>query len=310
MNVLSKTKIWLLPFVATWIWGCSSPPPANESNSGSKLTIQTQPVKIGNITDTINMYGQVALRQEAWLASQFEGRLEGFSMLKGDKVSKGQLACIIIPAVKEALLQAIDSIPAEFRPLLEQEEKSIPLFCPISGTVLDVLLHTGDVVAKGSHIAHIGDLRVLDVQAELPVTYLGAAKKAKRLRIEFTNYPSPTLELPIEAFTGNVSKDQSLIVRLKLDNPSLNYRPGMRVKISFPAPVHENALLVPRQALVEEEGKYFLFVIENDVALKQPVTVGIMQNEVVEIIKGVKENQKVAIEKAYSLKDQMEVIAR
>lgn len=83
----------------------------------------------------------------------------------------------------------------------------------------------------------------------------------------------------------------------------------MRVKISFPTPVHANTLLVPRQALVEEEGKYFLFTVENGLTKKQSVNVGIMKDDVVEIISGVEENQSVVTEKAYSLKDNMEVIA-
>ncbi|MDB4582296.1 efflux RND transporter periplasmic adaptor subunit [Draconibacterium sp.] len=274
-----------------------------------KIQVKTAPVVRGDITDTISIFGELALRQEAWLSSQFEGRLTQFSMLKGDKVEKGQLAGIIIPARREALLQATDSIPDEYKYILNQQEKSIPLICPISGIVFDVLLHTGDVVAKGGHIVHIGDLRTLDVQGEMPVQFLEIARKTKRLKVEFTNFPSPALNLPIEAFTGEVSRNQSLMVRLKLDNPSLKYRPGMRVKISFPTPVHDDALLVPRQALVEEEGEYFLFTVEEGKTTKHGIDVGIMQNDVVEIISGVEENQLVAVEKAYSLKDNMEVIA-
>ena len=82
----------------------------------------------------------------------------------------------------------------------------------------------------------------------------------------------------------------------------------MRVKISFPAPVHTNALLVPRQALVEEEGKYFLFTVEEGLTKKRNIDVGIMKDDVVEVLSGVEENQLVVIEKAYSLKDNMEVI--
>lgn len=308
MNFLSKIKplpALLLLFVMAACQPGSQTAPAK---TDVKIPVKTAPVTRDDITDTIIIFGELALRQEAWLSSQFDGRLTQFSMLKGDKVEKGQLAGIIIPAGREALLQATDSIPDKFKPLLEQQEKSIPLICPISGMVLEVLQHTGDVVSKGGHIAQIGDLQTLDVQGELPVQFLEIARKTKTLKVEFSNFPTPPINLPIETFTGEVSKNQSLIVRLKLDNPSLKYRPGMRVKISFPTPIHVNALLVPRQALVEEEGKYFLFTVENDLTQKRSVDVGIMKDDVVEIISGVDENQSVATEKAYSLKDNMEVV--
>jgi multidrug efflux pump subunit AcrA (membrane-fusion protein) len=310
MNLLSRIKpiagLLLLLVTAACQTGTKTAP----VNTDVKIPVKTAPVVRGAVTDTISIFGELALRQEAWLSSQFDGRLTQFSMLKGDMVKKGQLAGIVIPAGREALLQASDSIPDEFKPLLEQQEKPIPLICPVSGMVLGVMLHTGDVVSKGGHIAHIGDLRTLDVQAELPIQYLRMAKKAGRLNVEFTNFPSRPFELPIETFTGEVFKNQSIVVRLKLKNPELIYRPGMRVKLSFPTPVHKNALLVPRQALVEEEGRYFLFVIENGKALKHPVEVGIIQNDIVEIVAGVEENQQVAVEKAYSLKDNMKVEAR
>jgi RND family efflux transporter MFP subunit len=225
-------------------------------------------------------------------------------------VKKGDRVGVIIPAGREALLQTADSISDEYKPLLAQQENSISLICPISGMVLQVIQHTGDVVSKGGHIAQIGDLSTLDVQGELPVQFLEMARKAKELKVEFTNFSNSPLFLPIETFTGEVSANQSLIVRLKLDNSSFTYRPGMRVRISFPAPAHADAILAPRQALVEEEGEYFLFTVANGKVQKQKVDVGIMKDDIVEIISGVEESQQVAVEKAYSLKDNMEVITR
>ena len=308
MNLLFKIKTGTVLFVGLIMFACQPVQQKAEPKINTKIQVKTAPVIRGDITDTISIFGELALRQEAWLSPQFDGRLVNFSMLRGDKVTKGQHAGTIIPAGREALLQAADSISDKYRPLLEQQEKNIQLICPISGIVLDVLLHTGDVVSKGDHIAQIGDLTTLDVQGELPVQFLETARKANRLKVEFTNFSNPPLILPIETFTGEVSQNQSLVVRLKLDNPALKYRPGMRVKISFPTPVHKEALLVPRQALVEEEGEYFLFIVEEGITKKQNIDVGIMKDDVVEIISGVEENQAVAIKKAYSLKDNMEVI--
>ncbi|WP_321345370.1 efflux RND transporter periplasmic adaptor subunit [uncultured Draconibacterium sp.] len=310
MAILPKIKLIIVLFVLLAFAACKQQTQTEPAKTDAKITVKTAPVFRGDITDTISIFGELALRQEAWLSSQFDGRLTEFSMLIGDKVKKGDRVGVIIPAGREALLQAADSISDEYKPLLAQQEKSISLICPISGMVLEVMQHTGDVVSKGGHIAQIGDLSTLDVQGELPVQFLEMARKAQQLKVEFSNFSTSPIFLPIETFTGEVSPNQSLIVRLKLNNPSQKYRPGMRVKISFPAPAHTNAILAPRQALVEEEGEYFLFTIDNGKAQKRKVDVGIMKDDIVEIISGVDENQQVAVEKAYSLKDNMEVIAR
>jgi len=303
-------KIVPVLIVGLLLYACNQAPKTTSKKTDIKIDIQTANVIRGDITDTIIFFGELALRQEAWLSSQFDGRLINFSLLKGDKVEKGELTGIIVPAGREALLQATDSIPDELKHLLEQQEKSIPLFCPITGIILDVILHTGDVLSKGDHIAHIGDLQILDIQGELPIHYLETVKKVKNLNIQFTNFSHPDLNLPIETFTGSVTENQSLIVRIKLNNPSLKFHPGMRVKISFATPVHKQVLLLPRSALVEEEGQYFVFAIEEGKTMKHLVKPGIMHSDYIEILSGIKENQQVAVEKAYSLKDNLEVIVK
>ncbi|WP_320112600.1 efflux RND transporter periplasmic adaptor subunit [Draconibacterium orientale] len=310
MAILPKIDRIMVLFVLLAFAACKQQTQTVAAKTDVKITVKTAPVFRGEITDTIFIFGELALRQEAWLSSQFDGRLTEFSMLRGDNVKKGDRVGVIIPAGREALLQTADSISDEYKPLLAQQENSISLICPISGMVLQVIQHTGDVVSKGGHIAQIGDLSTLDVQGELPVQFLEMARKAKELKVEFTNFSNSPLFLPIETFTGEVSANQSLIVRLKLDNSSFTYRPGMRVRISFPAPAHADAILAPRQALVEEEGEYFLFTVANGKVQKQKVDVGIMKDDIVEIISGVEESQQVAVEKAYSLKDNMEVITR
>ncbi len=301
-------KLFSIMLVGIVLIACPSTPTHQELKSKIKIHVKIAPVIRGDINDTISFFGQLALRQQAWLSSQFEGRLTDFSLLKGDKVEKGQLAGIIIPARREALLQIADNIPDELKPLLDEQEKSIPLHCPVTGVVMNVLLHTGDVVGKGEHIVHIGDIRTLDVQGELPVQHLDLARNAKYVNVSFTNYIHPDITLPIETFTASVSENQSLMIRLKLNNPSLKFKPGMRVKLSIQTPQHKAALLMPRSALVEEEGQNFVFIIDNGKTIKRLVEIGMMNNDNVEILSGLEENQQVAIEKAYSLKDNLEVI--
>ena len=296
-QLFSFRKLLLVLPLGVFLLACQQTPKTQVEKTETKIHLKTAQVFRGDITDTITIFGELALRQEAWLSSQFEGRLTDFSLLKGDKVKKGELAAIVVPARREALLQAADNVSDELKPLLEEQVKSIPLYCPVTGIVLEVLMHTGDVVAKGEHIVHIGDLKTLDVQGELPVQYLETARKTKKLKVEFTNFQYRPLFLPVESFTAQVSKNQSLLVRLTLNNPSLIFRPGMRVKISFQTPPHKQVLLLPRAALVEEEGNFSVFIINNGKATKQAVKTGIMHADYVEIISGVKENQQVAVEK-------------
>jgi RND family efflux transporter MFP subunit len=248
------------------------------------------------------------MRQEARVASQFNGRLDEFSLLPGDKVKRGQRIGTIIPAEREILLTVLQDMPVDTRGSLEQQIRSIALYAPIDGTVLDVWRHTGDVVDRGEEIVHVGDLTVLDIWGQLPLRYLPFAKKAKKIEIRFPEYSHPKFSLPVEAFTGKIDEaTQSMAIRLRLDNAEGEFRPGTVVELSFPGPSRVNALTVPREALLQEEGFFHVFVLKGNHVERRPVEVGLSDEDHIEIIAGAEENEYVIVDKAYSLQDGMEV---
>jgi len=273
------------------------------------LHIKTALVARWDMIDTVRIYGQVKLRQEALLASQFDGRLADFSLLLGDRVKKGEKIGIIIPPQREALLQVMNQIDASMRPMLEQQIKSIPLYSPLDGVVLEVRHHSGDVLQKGEAIVHIGDLRQLDVHGDLPVRYLPLVRKLKSITVAFVDYPHAPVLLPIEAIGGKVDEaKQTVPIRLVLDNRTGEFRPGMQVQITFPGQMHKAALVMPRAALLEEEGVYSAFVVKGGKVEKRHITLGILDDEHVEVLSGLNEGEQVATQKAYSLTDGMEVV--
>ncbi len=269
-----------------------------------KIAVKTAPVTVGNIRDTVYIYGEIKLRHEVLLASQFDGRLTDFSLLVGDRVRKGQQAGIIIPPLREALLHVMGQVPAAQRKTLSEEIKEIPLLSPAGGIVLAVFHRSGDVVKKGEAIARIANLKQLDVYADLPVQYMPTVKKLKSMHLQFINYPHKPLVLPVSAFAGIVRPaTQTLRIRLALSNPGEQFRPGMQVKLWFPATEHRHTYLIPRPALLEQEGVFYVFVIQNGIARKRKVTVGIRQSRYVEILSGLHAGEKVVTDKAYSLTD-------
>ncbi len=272
------------------------------------LQIRVEKVTRTDITDSVQVFGIVKVRQEIYLASQFEGRLTGFSLLQGDQVERGQEIGIIVPPGREALKQTMAALNEQQRQILDREIREIPLYSPIRGTVLEVLQHNGDVVEKGESIVHIADLRNLDIYGDLPVSCLPRVKQLKALGVRFVDYPHPPMELKISAFDGRVDAEkQTIQVRLALDNQHDEFRPGMMVRLVFPDKVHLNALVIPRPALLEEEGIYSVFVVKDNQVEKRNVDIGIKHDDYVEVTSGLSDGELVASEKAYSLTDGMKV---
>ena len=272
------------------------------------LSIQVEKVTRMDITDSIQIFGIVKLRQEAFLASQFDGRLKGFSLLQGDRVEEGQEIGVIVPPMREALNQAMTEMNEQQQQIMAHEIKEIPLFSPIRGTVLEVMQHNGDVVQKGESIVHIADLGKLDIYGDLPIAYLPQVHFLNTLKVAFVDYPHRPLLLPISAFDGKVDvQKQTIQIRLALNNPQVEYKPGMMVSLVFPDKIHTGAMVISRRALLEEEGVYSVFVVRDNQVEKRKIGIGIKHDDYVEVIQGLAEGEIVANRKAYSLTDGMKV---
>jgi multidrug efflux pump subunit AcrA (membrane-fusion protein) len=311
---MKRTKRYYLLFLPVLLFlvaSCRQPKPVRQPQKAVRIAVKTAPVTKGDMQDTLQIYGVVKARQEVLLASQFDGRLTGFSLLDGSRVSRDEQLGIIVPPLREALLRVMDQVPAAERKTLSEEIKEIPLLSPMDGVVLSVFHRSGDVVQKGESIVKIVDLKQLDVYADLPVQYLPIARKLKTMHLAFINYPHAAMSLPISAFAGKVdATKQTLTLRIALANPREEFRPGMRVKLWFPGIMHNNTLIIPRSALLEQEGIFHVFVVKNGKVRKHKVTVGIRQDNRVEILSGLKVGEEVVTDKAYSLTDGMEVTVR
>jgi len=302
-------KLFFLIVLLLANFSCQKSEQATDNAPGPVMHIKAAPVVRMDMIDTVRIYGEVKLRQEALLASQFDGRLTEFSLLIGDRVRKNQQIGVIVPPQREALLQVLNRIDADMRPMLEQQIKSIPLFSPIDGMVLDVRHHSGDVLQKGEPIVHIGDLSRLDVYGDLPLRDLPLVRKLKRITVSFVDYPHDPISLPIQAIGGKVDlAKQTVPIRLLLDNRNGEFRPGMQVQLTFPGQMHKDALVMPRAALLEEEGVFTAFVVKGNKVEKRRLTPGILHTDRVEVRSGLQEGELVATKKAYSLTDGMEVI--
>ena len=167
------------------------------------------------------------------------------------------------------------------------------------------------MVQKGEPIVHIANLQHLDIYGDLPAKYIPQVKNTKKLAISFINFPHTSLQLPISAIEGKINtENQTVGIRLSLNNPNKEYKPGIRVVLQFPNKTHHNTVIIPRNALLEEEGIYSVFVVKGNRTWKRTVKTGIRNNNKIEIVSGIKAGETVATEKAYSLKDGMEVVIR
>lgn len=89
-------------------------------------------------------------------------------------------------------------------------------------------------------------------------------------------------------------------VEAVFDNPEGLLRPGTFGDVVFELESHENALVVPQKAILENS---YVFIVENGKAVKKTVTLGLQNTTMVEILQGLAEGAAVIVEGNYGLED-------
>jgi HlyD family secretion protein len=211
---------------------------------------------------------------------------------------------------------------AEAKARLEQilqDQQRGTMRSPVSGVVLDRLISNERYLSAGTTLLEIGRLEDLEVEADVLSLDVVAAKVGDPVEIY-----GPAIGLPpargvvARIYPAGFTKLSSLgveqqrvkvIVRIaegELKRLLTDRRLGVgyRVRVRVFTADKSRALLIPRSALFRAaDNSWQVFVVRDDRARLQTVEVGLMNDEQVEIAKGLAENEPVILAPESSLSD-------
>ena len=191
--------------------------------------------------------------------------------------------------------------------LIKLGKKSLK--APFSGVIVDLPYYTPDVtIGANTPVAKLMDYSRLIMEVHFSESSLMELKKGQQVRV--TNYVSPE-----DTITGVLSQispaidpeTRSFKGTILLDNPKLILRPGMFVKAQVVSNRSDSTIIVPRNVLQSRKNTNVVFVMENGYALERVVTTGIESNEQVQILSGLKFNERLIHKGFETLKDQAKV---
>ena len=170
---------------------------------------------------------------------------------------------------------------------------------PLNGTVLnDYSISAGAMISPSSPILDIADLSRLKATLKIPESKIFTVKKGMPVTIRFD-------ALPNEEFKGYVTATDQYVepstrtsnVEIELDNRAAGgkLRPGMFGQASITEREAKNVIAIPESSLHSSESGFYVLVAESGKAKQRVISVGIRQDSLVEITKGLKTGDKVII---------------
>jgi RND family efflux transporter MFP subunit len=152
----------------------------------------------------------------------------------------------------------------------------------------------GEVVAPGTVITQVVDDRKMKVKLSVAEKDIPLLKRDEQFTFTIDAYPR-------EQFTSRLSflsptadpATRSFPLELLVTEPDPKMADGMTVRVEFPFASQKKSIKVPSAWLWEEEGHMGLFVVEDEKAFFRKVTLGSYYEEKVEILSGLKDNERV-----------------
>jgi membrane fusion protein (multidrug efflux system) len=161
----------------------------------------------------------------------------------------------------------------------------------------------GSLVSPGTVITTLDDMRTIKLDFAVPETFVGLLREGLPVKATSVAYAN-------REFTGTVTSidsrldptTRSVTVRAAVPNPDGVLKPGMFLTVRLRQDT-ERVVMIPEHALVPEEGRQFVFVVEDGRALKREVSIGRRKPGRVEIVRGLAAGERVIVEGTQKVRD-------
>jgi len=174
---------------------------------------------------------------------------------------------------------------------------NLAMTAPASGVIVDKPVVQGSRFVAGDTLLRLADLSVVWVTVNVPAAQIGQVALGQR-----ASFTTPAL--PGRVFTGKVGflqptldpATRSLGVRVELQNPDGQLRPGLFGNIALSGTGERQALTIPRSALIDS-GQRQIALVEVAAGRFAPRTIktGQRDGDRIEVLDGLQEGQRVVV---------------
>jgi RND family efflux transporter MFP subunit len=202
-------------------------------------------------------------------------------------------------AIPKAQFELVEGPYLAMKRQMENLEENTTLKAPFPGVVTARAVEEGELFSPGmtpgqpKGLVHITQLNPLKIDLDVDNQTVLQVKKGMKVRFTVDNMPeSAGLEGKIEWVNPQAnSQSRMFSVRVIIQNPDLQLRPGYFAEVHIVLAEKENALIVPREAIVDDR----VFIVRDSMAFSNKPVLGWLTDYYAEILSGIEENDIVVL---------------
>ena len=216
--------------------------------------------------------------------------------------------------------QKLDVIVAERQVAMwQQQMDDMIIRAPFDGVITTKDAQPGEMISPISAgggftrtgIGTIVDMTSLEIEIDVNESYINRVEPGQPVEATLDAYPDWKIPCKVIAIIPTADREKSTVkVRVGFDQLDPRILPDMSVKVAFRdsgATAAVRTVLVPKNAVLNRDGRDVVFVVHDGRAERRAVTVSDTQNDDSVLSAGVAAGEKVVVDAPADLKDGMAV---
>jgi len=324
----------LLAVAAAVAAGCSNGKAKDKPEAGAEaeaaVPVEVQALQRAAMVAVYSGTAPIEAHEEAEVVAKVGGEVRQILVEEGDAVQAGQLLARLDGdrlrlevAQTEANLRKLER---DYKRQLELSEKGLvakgtaenakfdldalraaydrarlelsytEIRAPIDGVVSARHIKLGNTISANEPTFRVTDLDPLVAYVHIP------EKEFRKLA------PQQTADVVVDAlggerFKGVISRISPTVdpktgtfrARVEVPDPSRRLKPGMFARVNIVYERRENALQLPRAAMLDADGAQSVFIVVDGKAQQRPVSTGLANNGWLEVVEGLDGSEQVVV---------------
>jgi len=294
------------------------------------IQVVTLTVKPEQFEEKLNLPATIESFENLWVKSQASGQVVSIPVKEGQMVQKGQLVVELdsrdytsrlerieanyklatiehdrmteLYKKNSAAANEIDKLDAQLKDLAAQMKEAklalerTKITAPISGRLNEIEAKIGDSMPIDKPVAQILQIGEVKVNVGIPESDVSAIMDLEEADIIIDALDKLKVK-GRKFFLSRQPGDMARVYSLELlvDNPDGRILPGMFARVEVVKKVFKDTLVIPLYSVISQGNKSFVYVENNNKAVKRFVELGILNGWMIQVKSGLNTGDKVII---------------
>ncbi|KAF5079102.1 efflux RND transporter periplasmic adaptor subunit [Anaerotignum sp.] len=177
--------------------------------------------------------------------------------------------------------------------VLKKQISDCTVTSPMSGVIVSRNIERGSYASPTVPAYVIMDLSTIKVEVGVSEQAVNNIKLGDEVQVNMSAASDTPLTGKVSTISPASSQSGTYTVKIELNNKDGVIKSGMLADVSFISKKADNVIVLPISTVITKDGENYIYVVENNVAKKTPVTIGIQTGEAVEITSDLAEGTQV-----------------